>query len=344
VDDSRVLYLARRLVAVLLFPVLAAFVLRDMTLLDKVYQWDLDSGADLTAHVGNTPLLPLRRLGRELSPRVKLFAKAEWFNPGGSVKDRPALNIMRTALANGDLGNGKRLLDSTSGNMGISYATFGAVLGIAVTLALPASASSERISILRALGTELILTDPTEGSDGAILTARRLATEKPDLYWYANQYNNDANWQAHYQSTGPEILCQTDESLTHFVAGLGTSGTLIGTGRYLREQLPHVQIIAFQPDAAFHGLEGLKHMPTALKPGIYDPSFADEIREVRTEDAHAMVLRLAREEGLFVGISSGAAAVAALRLAAELEEGVVVTLFPDAGYKYLSDKSLWEAK
>lgn len=316
-----------------------------MTLLDyKVYQSDLESGADLTAHVGNTPLLPLRRIGGNLSPRVKLFAKAEWFNPGGSVKDRPALNIIRAALANGDLGNGKRLLDSTSGNMGISYATFGAVLGIPVTLAVPASASPERFAILRALGAELILTDPTEGSDGAILKARELAAEKPDLYWYANQYNNDANWQAHYKSTGPEILCQTDEKITHFIAGLGTSGTLMGTGRYLREQLPHVKIIAFQPDASFHGLEGLKHMPTAIKPGIYDPSFADETRGIRTEDAHEMVLRLAREEGLFVGISSGAAAVAALRVAEEVEEGVVVTLFPDAGYKYLSDKSLWEAK
>jgi len=316
-----------------------------MTLLDyKVYQSDLDSAADLTAHVGNTPLLPLRRVGRELPPLVKVFAKAEWFNPGGSVKDRPALNIIRTAVANGDLGNGKRLLDSTSGNMGISYATFGATLGIPVTLAVPASASSERIAILRVLGAELILTDPTEGSDGAILTARQLAAEKPDVYWYANQYNNDANWQAHYHSTGPEILCQTNERVTHFVAGLGTSGTLIGTGRYLREQLPNVKIIAFQPDAAFHGLEGLKHMPTAIKPGIYDASFADETREVRTEDAHDMVLRLAREEGLFVGISSGAAAVAALRLAEELDEGVVVTLFPDAGYKYLSDKSLWGTK
>ena len=316
-----------------------------MTLLDfKIYQPDLDSIGDLTTLVGNTPLVPLRRIGRDLPPRVKVFAKAEWFNPGGSVKDRPALNILRTALANGNLGNGKRLLDSTSGNMGISYATFGAVLGIPVTLALPASASPERISILRALGAELILTDPTEGSDGAILTARQMAAEKPDLYWYANQYNNDANWQAHYKSTGPEILCQTDEQVTHFVAGLGTSGTLMGTGRYLREQLPHVKIIGFQPDASFHGLEGLKHMPTAIQPGIYDPSFADENLGILTEEAHAMVLRLAREEGLFVGISSGAAALAAMKVASTLEEGVVVTLFPDAGYKYLSDKSLWEGK
>jgi S-sulfo-L-cysteine synthase (O-acetyl-L-serine-dependent) len=316
-----------------------------MTLPDyKVYQSDLDTGTDLTDHVGNTPLLPLRKLSRKLSPRVKIFAKAEWFNPGGSVKDRPALNIIRTALSNGDLGNGKRLLDSTSGNMGISYATFGAVLGIPITLAVPASASPERFAILRVLGAELILTDPSEGSDGAIIMARQLAEEKSDLYWYANQYNNPANWQAHYKSTGPEILGQTHEQVTHFIAGLGTSGTLIGTGRYLREQLRGVKIIGFQPDAAFHGLEGLKHMPTAIKPGIYDPAFADETREVRTEDAHEMVLRLAREEGLFVGISSGAAALAALRVAEELDEGVVVTLFPDAGYKYLSDKSLWEVK
>ena len=314
-----------------------------MTLLDfKLLQSETDSEADLSAHVGNTPLLPLRRLSRTLSPRVKVFAKAEWFNPGGSVKDRPAINIIRTALANGDLGNGKRLLDSTSGNMGISYATYGAVLGIPVTLALPASASPERIAILHALGAELILTDPLEGSDGAILKARELVAEYPDRYWYANQYNNPANWQAHYKSTGPEILCQTNEQVTHFVAGLGTSGTLMGTGRYLKEQLPHVKIIGFQPDASFHGLEGLKHMPTAIKPGIYDESFADENLDVLTEEAHDMVRQLAREEGLFVGISSGAAAVAALRVASQLEQGVVVTLFPDAGYKYLSDRSLWE--
>ena len=315
-----------------------------MTLLDyKIYQSDPDSAGDLTAHVGNTPLLPLRRLTRDLSPRVQVFAKAEWFNPGGSVKDRPALNIIHTALANGDLRNGKRLLDSTSGNMGISYATFGAALDIPITLAVPGSASPERISILQVLGAEIVLTDPTEGSDGAILEARRLAEERPDLYWYANQYNNEANWLAHYKSTGPEILCQTDERITHFVAGLGTSGTLMGTGRYLREQLSGVKIIAFQPDAAFHGLEGLKHMPTAIQPAIYKPEFADETLSVVTEDAHKMVLRLAREEGLFVGISSGAAAVAALQVAGQLEEGVVVTLFPDAGYKYLSDRSLWES-
>ena len=316
-----------------------------MTLFDyKLSHTNADSASAFATRVGNTPLLPLQRLSRGLSPCVKVFAKAEWYNPGGSVKDRPALNIIQTALENGDLGNGKRLLDSTSGNMGISYATFGAALGIPVTLTIPASASPERFTMLRALGAELILTDPTEGSDGAILEARKLAEENPDVYWYARQYDNAANWQAHYETTGPEILSQTNGELTHFVAGLGTSGTLTGTGKYLREHLPYVNIIAFQPDAAFHGLEGLKHMPTALQPKIYDPTFADEVREVRTEDAHEMVRRLAREEGLFVGISSGAAALAAIRVANELEEGTVVTIFPDAGYKYLSDKVLWEGK
>lgn len=298
----------------------------------------------LPSHVGNTPLLPLRRVTSNLSPRVKVFFKAEWFNPGGSVKDRPALNIIQNAIINGDLFKGKRLLDSTSGNMGISYATFGAALGIPVTFALPASASPERITMLKALGAELILTDPLEGSDGAILKAREMAAERPDLYWYANQYNNPANWQAHYLSTGPEILAQTNGQITHFIAGLGTSGTLTGTGKYLRDQLPGVKVISMQPDAPFHGLEGLKHMPSAIKPGIYNEDLADQNVTVRTEAAHEMTLRLAREEGLFVGISSGAAAVAALEVASQLDEGVVVTVFPDAGYKYLSDKSLWEGK
>ena len=292
--------------------------------------------------MGNTPLLSLRRVVGSLPRPIQIFAKAEWFNPGGSVKDRPALNIIRSALANGDLSTGKRLLDSTSGNMGISYATFGAALGIQVTLCVPANASPERITILRALGAEVILTDPSEGSDGAIRVARQMAAEKPDLYWYANQYNNPANWQAHYLTTGPEILAGTNGQVTHFVAGLGTSGTLMGVGRYLREKLPNVKIIAFQPDASFHGLEGLKHMPSAIKPGIYDPSFADETLEIQTEAAHEMVRRLAREEGLFVGISSGAAMLAALQVASQIEDGLVVTLFPDAGYKYLSDKTLWQ--
>ncbi len=306
--------------------------------------------AGLLASVGNTPLLPLRRIAdREgISDRVQILAKAEWFNPGGSVKDRPARNILRTALENGDLtpgnaGHTRRLLDSTSGNMGIAYATFGATLGIPITLAVPGNASPERIKILRALGAELILTDPLEGSDGAILKARELAAEYPDLYFYANQYDNPANWQAHYQTTGPEIVRQTNGMITHFVAGLGTSGTLTGVGRYLREHLPDVRVVSMQPDAPFHGLEGLKHMESALLPGIYDATLADENLSVETEVAYEMTRRLAREEGLFVGISSGASLVAALALARQLDEGVVVTLFPDAGYKYLSDK-LWDSK
>jgi cysteine synthase B len=297
--------------------------------------------AGLDAYVGNTPLLPLRRVTADLRGRVQVLAKAEWFNPGGSVKDRPALNILRTALNEGRLGAGRRLLDSTSGNMGISYATFGAALGVPLTLVVPSNASPERIAILRAMGAELILSDAAEGSDGAIRVARQMAAEQPERYFYANQYDNPANWQAHYETTGPEIAAQTGSAVTHFVAGLGTSGTLTGVGRYLRTIKSDIEIVAVQPDAPFHGLEGLKHMPSAIRPGIYDPTFADRILEVRTEEAHEMVRRLAREEGLFVGISSGAAAVAALRVAAGLEDGLVVTLFPDAGYKYLSDKELW---
>ena len=292
--------------------------------------------------VGNTPMLVMRRVVAGLPGSVRLYAKAEWFNPGGSIKDRPAFNILRTALASCELVPGKRLLDSTSGNMGIAYTTFGAAMGVPVTLVMPANASAERISILRALGAELVLSDPLEGSDGAIRVARQIAAERPDLYFYANQYDNPANWQAHYYTTGPEILQQTSERITHLVAGLGTSGTLTGAGRYLREYNPELTLVAVQPNAPFHGLEGLKHMPSAIQPGIFDPALPDRTLEVTTEEAHAMVRRLAREEGLFVGISAGAAAVAALRVARDLDEGVVVTVFPDAGYKYLSDKALWQ--
>jgi len=298
-------------------------------------------GMALIKAVGNTPLLPLRRVVQDISPDVEIYAKAEWFNPGGSVKDRPAFNIIRTALFEGRLLPGMRLLDSTSGNMGIAYATFGAALDIKVTLAMPDNASPERVSILRALGAEVVFTDPMEGSDGAIRVARQMAQERPDLYYYANQYDNPANWQAHYRGTGPEIAEQTSGAVTHFVAGLGTSGTLTGASRYLRERNPRVQIIAVQPDSPFHGLEGLKHMPTAIRPGIYDPAIPDRTVEIPTEAAHEIVRRLARQEGYFVGISSGAAAAAALQIAAELDEGTVVTVFPDAGYKYLSDEALW---
>ena len=293
---------------------------------------------DLETHVGNTPLLDLSRW----SSTAQVSAKAEWFNPSGSVKDRPALNIIQAALAAGDLTGGRRLLDSTSGNMGIAYATLGVSLGVLVTLTIPANASPERLTILKALGAELVLTDPLEGSDGAIQVAREMAAEHPELYFYADQYSNPANWQAHYLTTGPEIVEQTAGQVTHFVAGLGTSGTLMGVGRYLRQYNPAIEILAVQPDAAFHGLEGLKHMATAITPGIYEQSFPDRIIEVSTEAAYQMTLRLAREAGLLVGVSSGAAAVAALQLAAQLDHGSVVTVFPDAGYKYLSEK-FWEA-
>jgi cysteine synthase B len=299
----------------------------------------------LAALVGNTPLLPLQRVAGQLWPGVQVYAKAEWFNPGGSVKDRPALCILRNALEDGRLSPGKRLLDSTSGNMGIAYATLAASMGIPVTLTLPENASPERIKILRALGAELILTDAMEGSDGAMYVAHQIAQDDPDRYFYANQYDNPANWQAHYQTTGPEIWSQTGGRISHLVAGMGTSGTITGTTRYLKEINPAIRSVAFYPDSPFHGLEGLKHMPSSHQPGIYDSGLPDEIREVITEDAYEMVLRLGREEGLFVGLSSGAAACAAIHLAEELnqrgEQGVVVTVFPDAGYKYLTAR-IWE--
>ena len=297
---------------------------------------------NLAAAIGHTPLFHLQHLGQTLAPGVQLYAKAEWFNPGGSIKDRPALNIIITALAQGQLSQGKRLLDSTSGNMGIAYATLGAAMGIPVTLVIPGNANHERMGILRALGAELVISDPLEGSDGAILVARQMASAEPERYFYANQYDNPANWLAHYQTTGPELVEQTGGKITHLVAGLGTSGTLMGTGRYLRDYNPAVRLVGVQPDAPFHGLEGLKHMPSAYKPGIYDPALPDAIVEVQTEGAYQMARRLAREEGLFVGISAAAAAQAALQVAASLEHGVVVAIFPDAGYKYLSE-SFWEA-
>jgi len=292
--------------------------------------------------VGNTPLLPLARLSENISPEVQVYAKAEWFNPGGSVKDRPALNIIRSAISDGSLTPNKRLLDSTSGNMGISYATFGAAMGVGITLVMPANASPERIAILRALGAELILSDPLEGSDGAIRTARELAVRNPNPYFYANQYDNPANWLSHYNSTGPEIFEGTSGEITHFIAGMGTSGTITGVTRYLRGQKPDVQTIAVQPDTSLHGLEGLKHMASTINPAIYEPGLPDDTLEISTETAHEMVRELAQKEGLFVGVSSGAAAAAALQIAQGLERGVVVTVFPDAGYKYLSDKALWQ--
>ena len=288
--------------------------------------------------VGNTPMLQLRRITAHLPPTVEVYAKAEWFNPSGSVKDRPALNIIRTAVAAGQLTPEKALLDSTSGNMGIAYATLAGALGYRVRLVIPENASPERRAILRALGAEFSVSSPLEGSDGAIREARRLADLEPERYFYANQYDNPANWIAHYTTTGPEIITQTGGGVTHYVAGLGTSGTFVGTSRALKAYNPDIQVIAFQPDSAFHGLEGLKHMETAIVPGIYDATLADENAIVTTEAAYAMTRRLAREEGLFVGVSAGAAAAAALQVAERLEAGVVVTLFPDAGFKYVSER------
>lgn len=300
-------------------------------------------GTTLADMVGNTPLLRLRHITAHLPPGVEVYAKAEWFNPSGSVKDRPALNIIRAAEASGQLTPAKVLLDSTSGNMGIAYATLAGSLGYRVRLVIPENASPERLSILRALGAEFSLSSPLEGSDGAIRQARAIAAAHPDEYYYSDQYNNPANWQAHYASTGPEIIQQTGGAVTHFVAGLGTSGTFVGTGRALKAYDSNIRLVAFQPDAPFHGLEGLKHMPTAIVPGIYDTTLADDQTVVETEAAHQMTRRLAREEGLFVGISAGAAATAALRVAEQLEAGVVVTLFPDAGYKYVSER-FWAGK
>ena len=294
----------------------------------------------LEQQVGNTPLLGFRRITAHLPASVNLYAKAEWYNPGGSVKDRAALNIIRAAEADGHLTPDKIILDSTSGNTGIALAMFGAARGYRVKLFLPENASPERIQILRAYGAELVLTDATEGSDGALVAARALAVQEPDRYFYADQYNNPANWQAHYNGTAVEIWEQTGGQITHFVAVMGTSGTFIGTTRRLKDFNPAIQAVALQPDSPFHGLEGLKHMPTAIRPGIYDETLPDAIVGINTEAAYEMVLRLAREEGMLVGLSSGAAMVGALKAAEEAAErgetATIVTIFPDSGYKYLS--------
>lgn len=289
--------------------------------------------------IGHTPLVRLHRIGREF-PGVQLLAKLEWFNPGGSVKDRAAAGIIAAAEQSGLLRKGKTLLDASSGNTAVAYALICAARGYPVTLCVPSNASPEVLKILRAFGARLVLTSPLESSDGAIREAQRLAAQEPDRYFYADQYNNPANWQAHFRTTGPEIWEQTQGEVTHLVAGLGTSGTLMGTGRFLKEQKPSVQIAAVQPDSPLHGLEGLKHMETSIVPGIYDASFPDLKLEVGTEEAYAMVKRLAAEEGLLTGISSGAALAAALRLAAEVKQGCIVTIFPDGGSRYL-DEEFW---
>jgi cysteine synthase B len=291
--------------------------------------------------IGRTPLVRLPHFERE-TPGVELYAKAEWQNPGGSVKDRAASRMIADGEASGRLRPGLTIIDATSGNTGIAYAMVGAAKGYKVKLCLPENASPERKLILRAFGAELVLTSPLEGTDGSIREVRRIVAEHPELYFYPDQYSNDSNWRAHFDTTGPEIIEQTGGRVTHFVAGLGTSGTFVGTARRLREFNPAIKLISFQPDSPFHGLEGLKHMASAMIPAIYDPSIADEDVSVSTEDAHRLVRRLAREEGLMVGISAGAALSATLQVARRLKDGVIVTVFPDGAEKYLSE-SFWTA-
>ena len=299
---------------------------------------DRAPGSSVFDMIGRTPLVRLHQFERE-TPGVELYAKAEWQNPGGSVKDRAAARMILEGEASGKLVRGKTILDATSGNTGIAYAMVGAARGYTVRLCVPENASPERKVILRALGAELV-TSPLEGSDGAIREARRLYAKDPDRYFYPDQYSNDANWRAHYDTTAPEIIEQTSGRITHFVAGLGTSGTFIGTGRRLRNYSPAIKLISFQPDSPFHGLEGLKHMESAIVPAIYDPTLADEDLRIDTDEAYRMVRRLAREEGMLAGISSGAAMVATLHVARRLDRGVVVTVFPDGAEKYLSE-SFW---
>jgi len=294
----------------------------------------------ILSKIGNTPLLKIEKVARHLK-HVSIYAKAEWFNPGGSVKDRPALYMIMDGIKKGLLTKDKIIIDATSGNTGIAYAMIGAVLGYRVKLAIPQNASPERKRILKAYGAELIFTNPLEGTDGAQKIVKEIVSLEPERYFYPDQYNNDANWLAHYETTAVEIINQTRGKITHFVAGLGTTGTFVGTAKRLKEFNPEIKTIAVQPDSPLHGIEGLKHLPTALVPGIYKPELVDEMIEVSTEEAYEMVKRLARDEGLLVGVSSGAVMVACLKIAEKIENGVIVTVFPDSGLKYLSEK-FWD--
>jgi cysteine synthase B len=301
------------------------------------------TSTDLLSLIGNTPLIRMERIARDL-PGIEIYGKAEFFNPGGSVKDRAARNMILDGERTGKLTRDKIILDSTSGNTGIAYAMIGAYKGYKVKLCLPKNASTERKHVLEAYGAEMVFTDPGEGSDGAIRGCREIYKADPDRYFYPDQYNNPANWKAHYDGTALEILAQTDGRITHFVASMGTSGTFMGTSRRLHEELPYVKCISAQPSSGFHGLEGLKHMATAIVPGFYDPSVADDNIWIETEDAYAMCRRIAREEALLVGISSGANLVAARSVGKKLVEagqrGVIVTILCDGAYKYLSE-SFW---
>jgi cysteine synthase B len=295
---------------------------------------------NLLSTIGNTPLVRLDKIAAEV-PGVEIYAKAEYFNPGGSVKDRAGLNMILDGERSGRLHAGRTILDATSGNTGIAYAMIGAARGYQVKLCLPANASIERKRILKAYGAEMVFSDPGEGSDGAIRKCRLIYEADPDRYFYPDQYNNPANWRAHFETTGREIIEQTNGMLTHFVSAMGTSGTFTGVSRRLHRDLPDVKCYSGQPSSGFHGLEGLKHMPTAIVPGIYDPTLADGNIWLETEEAYTMVRRLAREEGLLVGISSGCNVVAALQIARKLKaegsNGMIVTVLCDSAEKYLSD-------
>jgi cysteine synthase B len=299
-------------------------------------------GHSLIERIGNTPLLRLDALTSDL-PGVALLGKAEWYNPGGSVKDRAAANIVAEAQRSGKLSPGKILLDATSGNTGIAYAMLGAAEGFPVTLCMPENVSRERKQILHGYGANILYTDPADGSDGAIRMARELAAKHPDQYFYADQYSNEANWKAHYNGTANEIWQQTQGRLTHFVAMLGTSGTFVGTTRRLKELNPAVKCISLQPDSSFHGIEGAKHMASAIVPKIYDATLADQNLEISTEDAYALARKLSRGAGLLIGISAAAAVVGCLKIAQELrlkkgQEAVIVTILCDSGDKYLSER------
>jgi cysteine synthase B len=301
------------------------------------------AGESLSDRIGNTPLLRLERVGQEF-PHVEFCAKAEWFNPGGSVKDRPALSMIQAGLASGALRPGKTIIDATSGNTGIAYAMIAAALGYPVKLCLPDSASPERKRILTAYGAELVITPGDEGTDGAIRRVHEIVAADSDKYFYPDQYSNPANWQAHYRTTANEIWEQTSGRVTHFVAGLGTSGTFVGTTKRLKELNPEIQCVSLQPDASFHGLEGWKHMETAIRPAIYDDTLADENLSVSTEESYRLVKRLAREEGLLVSPSAAAALLGCFQVASRLpknEHAVIVTVFADSASKYLNER-FWD--
>ncbi len=306
----------------------------NMQLLDKM-------GRAPLSQIGNTPLIELKALTAHLPASVTVYAKAEYLNPSGSVKDRAGLSIIRAAIQSGKLREGVTLIDSTSGNTGIAYAMIGATLGIPVEIAMPESATDERKRILRSFGAKVVLTDPDLGSDGAQQYVKRKIKSNPNGYFYANQYNNDANWHAHFEGTGPEIIDQTDGELTHFVAGVGTTGTFVGVSRRLKMFNAGVKCVSVQPNVAKHKLKGLRYLKTAMIPGIYDHSLADIEMDCSCEDAYAMTRRLAREEGILVGVSSGANVAAAIRLAEEIQEGYIVTILCDSGNRYLSHAALW---